>query len=340
MNSILIIYTGGTIGMVQDKETGALVAFDFDTLIQEIPEIKKINASISSVSFSKPIDSSDIQPKHWVELCKIIEENYPVYDGFVVLHGSDTMAYTASALSFMIENLKKPIILTGSQLPIGAVRTDAKENLLSAIEIAASKFNGKMLVPEVAIYFEYNLYRGNRSTKVSAEQFEAFQSPNYPFLAEAGVNLKFNSQYLFQPNEESPTVFHYELDAAIATLKIFPGITKSVVESITTIPHLKALVIETFGAGNTTTERWFIDCLKKAIENNVIIVNISQCISGSVEQGKYETSSALKEIGVIGGKDLTFESAITKLMYLFGKKLPLNEVKTLMQQSIRGELSV
>lgn len=340
MNSILIIYTGGTIGMVQDKETGALVAFDFDTLIQEIPEIKKINASISSVSFSKPIDSSDIQPKHWVELCKIIKENYPVYDGFVVLHGSDTMAYTASALSFMIENLKKPIILTGSQLPIGAVRTDAKENLLSAIEIAASKFNGKMLVPEVAIYFEYNLYRGNRSTKVSAEQFEAFQSPNYPFLAEAGVNLKFNSQYLFQPNEESPTVFHYELDAAIATLKMFPGITKSVVESITTISHLKALVIETFGAGNTTTERWFIDCLKKAIENNVIIVNISQCISGSVEQGKYETSSALKEIGVIGGKDLTFESAITKLMYLFGKKLPLNEVKTLMQQSIRGELSV
>lgn len=340
MNSILIIYTGGTIGMVQDKETGALVAFDFDTLIQEIPEIKKINASISSVSFSKPIDSSDIQPKHWVELCKIIKENYPVYDGFVVLHGSDTMAYTASALSFMIENLKKPIILTGSQLPIGAVRTDAKENLLSAIEIAASKFNGKMLVPEVAIYFEYNLYRGNRSTKVSAEQFEAFQSPNYPFLAEAGVNLKFNSQYLFQPNEESPTVFHYELDAAIATLKMFPGITKSVVESITTISNLKALVIETFGAGNTTTERWFIDCLKKAIENNVIIVNISQCISGSVEQGKYETSSALKEIGVIGGKDLTFESAITKLMYLFGKKLPLNEVKTLMQQSIRGELSV
>lgn len=340
MNSILIIYTGGTIGMVQDKETGALVAFDFDTLIQEIPEIKKINASISSVSFSKPIDSSDIQPKHWVELCKIIKENYPVYDGFVVLHGSDTMAYTASALSFMIENLKKPIILTGSQLPIGAVRTDAKENLLSAIEIAASKFNGKMLVPEVAIYFEYNLYRGNRSTKVSAEQFEAFQSPNYPFLAEAGVNLKFNSQYLFQPNEESPTVFHYELDANIATLKMFPGITKSVVESITTIPHLKALVIETFGAGNTTTERWFIDCLKKAIENNVIIVNISQCISGSVEQGKYETSSALKEIGVIGGKDLTFESAITKLMYLFGKKLPINEVKTLMQQSIRGELSV
>ena len=340
MNSILIIYTGGTIGMVQDKETGALVAFDFDTLIQEIPEIKKINASISSVSFSKPIDSSDIQPKHWVELCKIIKENYPVYDGFVVLHGSDTMAYTASALSFMIENLKKPIILTGSQLPIGAVRTDAKENLLSAIEIAASKFNGKMLVPEVAIYFEYNLYRGNRSTKVSAEQFEAFQSPNYPFLAEAGVNLKFNSQYLFQPNEESPTVFHYELDAAIATLKMFPGITKSVVKSITTISNLKALVIETFGAGNTTTERWFIDCLKKAIENNVIIVNISQCISGSVEQGKYETSSALKEIGVIGGKDLTFESAITKLMYLFGKKLPLNEVKTLMQQSIRGELSV
>lgn len=339
MNSILIIYTGGTIGMVQDKETGALVAFNFDALIQEIPEIKKINAEITSISFEQPIDSSDIQPSHWVALCKMIEENYNNFDGFVVLHGSDTMAYTASALSFMIENLKKPIILTGSQLPIGAVRTDAKENLLSAIEIAASKFNGKMLVPEVAIYFEYNLYRGNRSTKVSAEQFEAFQSPNFPFLAEAGVNLKFNSQNLFQPLDNMPTVFHYKLDSNIASLKMFPGINKHVVESITTIPKLKALVIETFGAGNTTTEKWFIDCLKKAIDNNVMIINISQCISGSVEQGKYETSSALKKIGVVGGKDLTFESTITKLMFLLGKKLSPKETKTLMQQSLRGELT-
>ena len=338
MNSILIIYTGGTIGMVQDKITGALVSFNFDALLHEIPELKKINATINTISFEHPIDSSDINPQHWIKLCKIIEENYNTYDGFVVLHGSDTMAYTASALSFMTENLTKPIILTGSQLPIGAVRTDAKENLLSAIEIAASKFNGKMLVPEVAIYFEYNLYRGNRSTKVSAEQFEAFQSPNYPFLAEAGVNLKFNSQHLLQPDFDAPTQFHYELDTNIATLKMFPGINQHIVEAIVSIPNLKALVIETFGAGNSTTADWFIECLQKAIKKDVLVVNISQCISGSVEQGKYETSSALKKIGVVGGKDLTFEATITKLMYLLGKNLPLDETKSFMQQSLRGEL--
>ncbi len=340
MNSILIIYTGGTIGMVQDKITGALVSFNFDALLHEIPELKKINATINTFSFEHPIDSSDINPQHWIKLCKIIEENYINYDGFVVLHGSDTMAYTASALSFMTENLTKPIILTGSQLPIGAVRTDAKENLLSAIEIAASKFNGKMLVPEVAIYFEYNLYRGNRSTKVSAEQFEAFQSPNYPFLAEAGVNLKFNSQHLLQPDFDAPTQFHYALDTNIATLKMFPGINQHILEAIVSIPNLKALVIETFGAGNTTTADWFIECLQKAIKKDMLVVNISQCISGSVEQGKYETSSALKRIGVVGGKDLTFEATITKLMYLLGKNLPLEETKSFMQQSLRGELTV
>ena len=338
MNSILIIYTGGTIGMVQDKITGALVSFNFDALLHEIHELKKINATINTISFEYPIDSSDISPQHWVKLCKIIEENYNIYDGFVVLHGSDTMAYTASALSFMIENLTKPIILTGSQLPIGAVRTDAKENLLSAIEIAATKIDGKMLIPEVAIYFEYNLYRGNRSTKVSAEQFEAFQSPNYPFLAEAGVNLKFNSQHVFKPNFDAPTQFHYVLDTNIATLKMFPGINQSVVEAIISIPNLKALIIETFGAGNTTTSTWFIESLSKAIENNVLVLNISQCISGSVEQGKYETSSALKKIGVIGGNDLTFEAAVTKLMFLLGKNLSIQEIKLLMNKSLRGEM--
>lgn len=338
MNSILIIYTGGTIGMVQDKITGALVSFNFDALLHEIPELKKINATINTISFDQPIDSSDINPQHWVKLCNIIEANYNTYDGFVVLHGSDTMAYTASALSFMIENLTKPIILTGSQLPIGAVRTDAKENLLSAIEIATTKINDKMLVPEVAIYFEYNLYRGNCSTKVSAEQFEAFQSPNYPFLAEAGVNLKFNSHNILQPNYEFPTQFHFELDTNIATLKMFPGINKEVVEAIVSIPNLKALVIETFGAGNATTSAWFIECLRKAIDNNMLIINISQCISGSVEQGKYETSSALKQIGVVSGKDLTFEATVTKLMVVLGKNLSFNETKTLMQQELRGEM--
>lgn len=338
MNSILIIYTGGTIGMVKDKTSGTLVSFNFDALLHEIPELKKINATLKTISFDQPIDSSDINPQHWVKLCNIIEANYNAYDGFVVLHGSDTMAYTASALSFMIENLTKPIILTGSQLPIGAIRTDAKENLLSAIEIAATKSNDKMLVPEVAIYFEYNLYRGNRSTKVSAEQFEAFQSPNYPFLAEAGVNLKFNTQHIMQPNFNNSTAFHFELDTNIATIKMFPGISKEVVEAIVAIRGLKALIIETFGAGNATTSEWFIESLSKAIANNVLILNISQCISGSVEQGKYETSSALKKIGVIGGNDLTFEAAITKLMVLLGKNLSFNEIKTSMQQSLRGEM--
>lgn len=338
-NSILIIYTGGTIGMIQDERSGSLKSFNFDSLLKEIPEIKKIKATIETISFSEPIDSSNMLPENWLYIAQIIFDNYEKHDGFVILHGSDTMAYTASALSFLLENLSKPIILTGSQLPIGAVRTDAKENLLSAIEIAALQKNGKAVVPEVAIYFEYSLYRGNRSTKISAEEFEAFQSPNYPLLAEAGVNLKFNPSVIYQPNGKQLKINRY-LDKNIATIKIFPGITEKYLSAIIHISGLKAIIMETFGAGNALTQPWFIDILSKAIEKNIIVLNISQCLGGGVEQGKYETSSAFKKIGVISGGDMTYETAVTKLMYLLGTDLTKTEIENWLQKSLRGEISV
>ena len=338
MNSILIIYTGGTIGMVRDEKTGSLKSFDFDSLLSEIPEIKKFSTKIETFSFDNPIDSSNMQPENWVQIAQLIYDSYDKHDGFVILHGSDTMAYTASALSFMLENLNKPVILTGSQLPIGAIRTDAKENLLSAIEIACLKENGKALVPEVAIYFEYSLYRGNRSTKVSAEEFEAFKSPNYPFLAEAGVNLKFNRGVIRQGNDKK-LVLNKHLDNHIATIKLFPGITQEQIFSIINIPGLRAIIMETFGAGNASTQIWFIDLLIEAIKRDIIVLNISQCVGGGVEQGKYETSSAFNKIGVVGGKDMTYETAVTKLMYLLGSGFSNTEIKELLQQSLRGELT-
>lgn len=340
MNKILLIYTGGTIGMMQDAKTGSLRPFDFKSLTKQVPELSRFNLDLHSVSFKKPIDSSNMHPRVWIELVDIIEKNYTKYDGFVILHGSDTMAYTASALSFMLQNLSKPVILTGSQLPIGIIRTDGKENLITAIEIAAAKNKqGKALVPEVAIYFEYELFRGNRTFKYNSAHFDAFQSPNYPTLAEAGVEIIYNTNYIAKASAKKLSV-HKHLDNDIIVLNLFPGISKKITESILNAPGIKAVVLHSFGAGNAPTDDWFITLLKQTIAKGIIIYNVTQCPEGHVIQGKYETSSALQKIGVISGQDITLEAAITKLMFLLGQKLPLAKIKTQLAQNLRGEITL
>jgi len=336
---ILLIYTGGTIGMVKDFSTGALKTFNFDQLIKHIPEINHLNCTIDSFSFDNPIDSSNMNPTEWRFLAEVIEDRYDDFDGFVVLHGSDTMSYTASALSFMFENLSKPIIFTGSQLPIGDLRTDAKENLITSIEIASCVKNDKPVISEVCLYFEYKLYRANRTTKINAEQFEAFASPNYPPLAESGVHLKFNTSLIHKPVEPSPLKIHKTLNNNIALLKLFPGITQNVVESILNIPENKGIIMETYGSGNALTEPWFLDLLKQTITRGIPIINVTQCSGGSVIMGVYETSVDIQNIGVISGNDITTESALAKLMYLLGEQYDLGEIKKWFEISIRGEIS-
>jgi L-asparaginase len=337
-SSVLLIYTGGTIGMIQDAATHELRPFDFQSLTGQVPELNRFDIELSTIASEHPIDSSNMQPEVWVDLAKTIQKNYSKHDGFVILHGSDTMSFTASALSFMLENLGKPVVLTGSQLPIGIIRTDGKENLITAIEIAAAKKNGKPIVSEVCIYFEYKLYRGNRTFKHNSSHFDAFKSPNYPSLAEAGVNIQYNDSALLKPSGKKLEV-HTRLSNEILVLKLFPGLNKHIIESILQTKNIKAIILETFGAGNCSTQKWFTEALKKAINKGIIILNITQCREGRVIQGMYATSSHLKKMGVIGGSDLTFESAVTKLMFLFGQKFSNEKIKKLLQKNLRGELA-
>lgn len=337
---ILLIYTGGTIGMIKDYESQALKAFNFDQIVEKIPELKQLNCDIETISFEEPIDSSNMNISYYSKIADILEENYAHFDGFVVLTGSDTMSYTSSAISFMLENLRKPLIFTGSQLPIGDLRTDAKENLITSIEIASSQKDGEPIVKEVGLYFEYKLYRANRTSKISAEQFEAFDSPNYPALAKSGVHLTFNTKRLLDvSNNTEDLIVRKRLDTNIAILKIFPGITEQVVESILSVKGLKGVVLESYGSGNAPTYPWFIEKLEKAIAKGIHIVNVTQCYGGSVLMGHYETSTELKRIGIIDGKDVTTESAIAKLMYLLGEELDADNFRYHFSKSMRGEIS-
>ena len=338
MRNILLIYTGGTIGMIKDQRTGELRSFDFEYIYDHVPELERLNLKLKSISFEKPIDSSEINFEHWKEIAEIIEKNYNSYDGFVVLHGSDTMAFTASALSFMLQGLKKPVILTGSQLPIGTIRTDGKENLITAVEIAAAyDENNEAIVQEVGVYFEYSLYRGNRCSKVSANQFEAFQSPNYPELAVAGVNIDYAKDRLFRsalPSLQVQTVFSKQ----IGLIKLFPGIPIELYKSLFDKQNTKAIVLETYGAGNAPSDATLQEYITNYIESGGLVLNVTQCSSGAVKQGTYQTSSFFQKVGVISGGNLTTEAALTKLQYLVGLNCSLEEIKVLLTTSLVGEL--
>lgn len=340
-SALLLIYTGGTIGMKQDMKDLTLKPFDFSQILDEVPEIRKFAFKIDTYSFEPPIDSSDVEPSLWQDLARLIKEKYEDYDGFIILHGTDTMSYSASALSFMLDGLTKPVIFTGSQLPIGVPRTDGKENLISAVEIASAKDEeGHPAVPEVCVCFDSLLMRGNRSTKVNSEVFRAFQSPNFPPLAEAGINIRYNNEYIRKPNDwyQSLTI-NTELDTRVSILKIHPGITPEVVRNILCGKETRAIIMETYGSGNAPTRDWFLDIVKESSAMNKIIVNVTQCLAGTVNMNIYANGKALERAGVIDGYDSTTESALAKLFYLMGKSRDNEWVKAMMGRNLKGEIS-
>ncbi|HNX56253.1 MAG TPA: asparaginase [Prolixibacteraceae bacterium] len=337
--SILIIYTGGTIGMVQKSSNGALVPMKFDEIQEEVPELDRLDVNLQVVTFSPPIDSSNMTPTTWIKIANTIERNYNKFDGFVILHGTDTMAYTASALSYMFENLDKPIVLTGSQLPIGILRTDGKENLITSIQIASAKRHDQAVVPEVCVYFNSRLFRGNRISKRHADDFSAFSSVNYPPLAIAGVEIKYFNENIHRYVNKGILKVRTHFDENVVVLKIFPGIGKMVFENILNIPGLKGVVLESFGSGNIPTSRWMISQIKNAIKRKIIILNVTQCQGGAVNMTRYETGVELEHAGVVSGKDMTTEAAVTKLMFLLGQGLEHEEIKLHLNKSLIGEMS-
>lgn len=337
--SVLMIYTGGTLGMVYDTKSKSLVPFDFDQILVNVPELQRLEFELTTLTLAKPIDSSNIKPETWIELAQIIKNNFEDFDAFVILHGTDTMAYTSSALSFLLENLSKPVILTGAQLPIGIARTDARENLITALEIASSQINGRPVVPEVAVYFNSYLLRGNRAKKKESSQFNAFRSENYPALAEVGVTIDFNFPFILPYRPDLPLILHEKLDEQVVILKLFPGINQKIVHNILTTTGLRGVVLETYGAGNAPSDEWFLDELHQATKNGVVIFNVSQCDGGRVLQGHYQTSSKLKSIGISSGSDITTEAAITKMMFLLGQETEPERVKYRLENNICGEMS-
>ena len=338
--AILIIYTGGTIGMREDPVTKTLAPMKFGMLLDEIPELNKLGYAISSITFNPPIDSSNMTPDIWAQLAKTIQKNYTKYDGFVILHGTDTMAYTASALSYMFENLDKAVIMTGSQLPIGVLRTDGKENLITAVQLAAAKKDGSSIVPEVCIYFDSQLFRGNRTTKKDSAQFSAFASHNYPALAKAGVDIVFNFEKINYPKNKGVLKINTSTDDRVIILKIFPGLNRNYFEAVLQLPDLRGIVLESYGSGNMPTSTWLINAIKKAAKRGVILLNVSQCPGGKVTMGQYETSTELQKAGVISGGDSTVEAAVTKLMFLLGQNLSIEETKYYLRNNLKGEIEI
>ena len=340
-SSILIIYTGGTIGMKTDAETGALVPFDFSGIYEEFPSLKRLNVDIEVYTMDPVLDSSNVSPANWLTLARLLRDNYARYDGFVVLHGTDTMSYTASAISFLLENLSKPVVFTGSQIPIGVLRTDGRENLITAIEIAGARIDGRPEVPEVSLYFQNRLFRANRTTKGSAEALNAFRSYNYPPLAEVGVNIAYNLPAVLQPAATSPELrIATRLAAGIAIVKLFPGLGEEILRAMLSAPGLRAVVLETYGAGNAPTSEWFLRVLREAIDRGVILLNVTQCRGGGVSMEIYETGLRLQKIGVLSGYDMTTEAAVTKLMYVLGLGLDETRTRELLRRPLRGEFTL